>query len=366
VRDELDQLYFEQLVRQHDDGTYVDRADGGRLSVQVRPGVALSLRAMREQERCLVIAEERPLPAATPGPDVERIEARIPAGRYLLEAREGAAAARYPFGLRPGAEVRIEVGALAEAGADEAYVPAGPALLGESQDLYQSRVPGVVDVGAVFLALRPVSFADYLGFLEAMALRGDDAVAAVVPRGELGLPLWRREAGIWHAAPALARFGAAAQSLPAFGMSAIAAEAYATWLSEQRGATYRLPYDREWEKAARGTDGRLYPWGDQFDPTFCKMRASRPGQPVPEASGTFATDVSPYGLLDMAGGVADWTLPDPAEIWGADATDDDRHVFSRGGAWCDWPADCRVTARRIYRAADSALRVGFRLARVVG
>ena len=96
-----------------------------------------------------------------------------------------------------------------------------------------------------------------------------------------------------------------------FGVSAESAEAYARWLAERTGRPYRLPDEAEWEKAARGGDARAYPWGDQFDPTFCKMRQSRREASRPEPPGRFPADLSPYGVRDLAGGIADWTAPPP-------------------------------------------------------
>src|SRR6185503_18885638 len=87
-------------------------------------------------------------------------------------------------------------------------------------------------------------------------------------------------------------------SLPALGVNVRSAQAYAAWRSRREKRDYRLPTDEEWEKAARGTDGRRYPWGDHFDESFCKMRESRPGLPRPEPSGCMPFDVSPYGVLD--------------------------------------------------------------------
>ena len=85
------------------------------------------------------------------------------------------------------------------------------------------------------------------------------------------------------------------------------AMAFATWRSERDGLEYRLPTALEWEKAARGVDGRLYPWGNEFDAAFCRVRESRQGRPTPVPVGTYEMDTSPYGVKDMAGNIAEWT-----------------------------------------------------------
>jgi formylglycine-generating enzyme required for sulfatase activity len=112
---------------------------------------------------------------------------------------------------------------------------------------------------------------------------------------------------------------------------------FARWLSEQTGLDFQLPSEAEWEKACRGTDGRIYPWGD-----------SEPDAEVTNFSGHLdgTTQVgsyspqgdSPYGLADMAGNVWDWTgslfEPYPYEADdGREDMDDSGLRVMRGGAF---------------------------------
>jgi formylglycine-generating enzyme required for sulfatase activity len=83
------------------------------------------------------------------------------------------------------------------------------------------------------------------------------------------------------------------------------ARAYCEWLSRITGKPYRLPTEAEWEKAARGTDGRAYPWGDQFDTAKCNSGEDDMNYLTPVGRYSPSGD-SPYGAAGMAGNVWEW------------------------------------------------------------
>jgi len=212
----------------------------------------------------------------------------------------------------------------------------------------------------------PVTNREYLAFLDDLVATGrEEEALRHAPRerggkeGETGALIYgRRPDG---------RFELVADAdgdvwLPGYPVCMVdwwGARAYAEWLAARTGLPWRLPGELEWEKAARGVDGRFFPWGDVLDPSWCCMRDSHPGRLLPAVVDSYPVDESPCGVRGMAGGMRDWcadlydrdrpTLVDssvgPPDV--GDVTDRARRPL-RGGA-------CYYIARVIrvaYRYGD--------------
>ncbi len=245
------------------------------------------------------------------------------------------------------------------------YVAAGPFLMGSAPEVGQpdeSPVHGVC-LSGFYIDKYEVTNAQFKKFVDATGYITDAEMAA---SPEASLPTWRHPYGADSNADSMPNY-------PVVCVSWNDANAYALWAGK------RLPTEAEWEKTARGTDGRIYPWGNtEPAPGLANVADSSAGLTWSNASfsdnqkktapvGSFPGGKSVYAAEDMAGNVWEWcfdwwnrayyqTSP-PTGPTGPQAGE---FKIIRGGSWF-YSVDGARTFRRMYfRPAGSSADIGFR------
>lgn len=249
-------------------------------------------------------------------------------GRWHLRAeRRGREPIVAPVFIGRGQRLRLRwpFRTASEIGDGFVQIPPGPCRIGGDAHTAASLTRREVVVGEFFMARLPVTVAEYLEFLQDLERTSPRAARSRVPRvAEGGAPFgWLQVEGGIRLLRRHGRFEH--RRWPIFGVSWLDAMAYARWRSARDGRRYRLASDEEWEKAARGTDGRWFPWGDHYDPSFCKNLESTQEKSQPEPVGRYRHDESPYGVRDMAGGIKEW-----CRSWFSRAQN---QRLIRGGSW---------------------------------
>jgi formylglycine-generating enzyme required for sulfatase activity len=174
------------------------------------------------------------------------------------------------------------------------------------------------------------------------------------------------------------RPGWADETHPAVYVSSVDALKFCEWLGRREGKRYRLPTEAEWEYAARGNDGRSFPWGEKLNRgdlgNFADCNTTFPWRD-PELNdgfaetapvGSFPRGASPFGIEDMAGNVWEWCLDFYEPYKGKERTNPrsnltvGRRIY-RGGSWKSRASSLRTTARNFNVPEYSANDVGFRI-----
>ena len=169
----------------------------------------------------------------------------------------------------------------------------------------------------------PVTHQEFLEFLNTLiALGAEEEAMRYCPTERHGRddqrasslspspPLYRRNERGFLALDPEGRYGAHHPILPVVMVDWYAAQAFAAWKASRTGLAWRLPFELEWEKAARGVDGRWFPWGDTFDPSWACVRESLRHPTRPMDFQSFSGDESVYGGRGLGGNVSDWCQDD--------------------------------------------------------
>ncbi len=235
---------------------------------------------------------------------------------------------------------------------DMVLVPADEFIMGSQEGSPDERPVRRVYLEAFYIDRYPVTSARYVQFLNAVG----------GPAGQCGGHICLDTQAENPDSRILYRQGryvveAGYEQHPVTNVSWYGAQAYCRYYDK------RLPTEAEWEKAARGTDGRAYPWGDNLDPH--KLNSDcRIGDTTPV--GNYPTGVSPYWAYDMAGNVwewvADWYRAYPGSPYQSPFFGE-KYKVVRGGSWNHPGSDARTTCRDIAHPARRIHVVGFRCAR---
>lgn len=368
--DERETAQYEALLRDHDRGTYAAYLQGtGRLSLVTRPpGVKGTLHRFERRDRRLVTVRQGILPL-TPVK-----QHALGHGSWLVELElEGRITVRYPVdiertadwhGIPPAGKAPMPVVLpwASEVEGDDCYVPAGWCRLGENPERD-------VWVDGFFLKRFPVTNGEYLAFLNDLLDRGEVELAERCQPATIGGACFGRSEGrftlqngkqVWEA------------DWPVVYVDHASARAYATWRSARSGFAWRLPWEDEWEKAARGVDGRRYVMGDFLDPSWAEVRGSGPREEVHPIQ-AFPLDESVYGVRGLTGGALDWCLdrhrgnhlPVTGGRLERAAARKGQAAVCKGGMRTAPESVAMATFRHAVPVEKQSVRVGFRLARSV-
>lgn len=338
-------LQYEQYIR-----------GDGAVSIETRPRGALVFVERYEHARRRKIKTSRRLLGTTP---LEKFPLEM--GSYVLTiCKEGYKDTVYPIEIRrmehwdgdPKSNAcsgHIPLVQENNLGGDDVYIPPGYFVSGGDDKAYHPLKKDRVWVQGFVMRRYPVTNAEYIEFLNSISMEGDFERARTHAPRMLGSA---EEIGYRVSKNLFSLEGTGLlEDWPVCMLTWFDCQAYTQWYAQKTGVLWRLPTDYEWEKAAKGTDGRLFPWGDDFDPSFCCMEESHP-KATPASISHFLADESPYGIRGMAGNVRDWI--------GGELIQGVYRVV-RGGCWNRNAQHCRVSNRLFDDPSDRYDRTGFRM-----
>ncbi|MBX2863090.1 MAG: formylglycine-generating enzyme family protein [Leptolyngbyaceae cyanobacterium MAG.088] len=192
-----------------------------------------------------------------------------------------------------------------------------------------------------------ITNADYQAFVQTTGHRSPGISAAEYQeQGFLVHPYSDVEPYLWQAK----QYPAGQANHPVVLISYGDAVAYAEWKSAQDGVSYRIPTALEWEKTARGIDGRYFPWGSEWRDDGTNW--SKHGPYGTSEVGTYPLSQSPYGVEDMSGNVFEYT---------GTLTRGGAKVLLKGCSWDDFPGFCRAAYQHDRPVDSRHILFGFRL-----
>ncbi|MCK6570840.1 SUMF1/EgtB/PvdO family nonheme iron enzyme [Myxococcota bacterium] len=337
--DRASMAIFRALAAQYDHAGVLRaglEGDGSLTLTSVPPGARVTLHRYESRERRLVQGEPRPL-GVTP-----IVLDPLPMASYLLVLEaDGYEPTRVPVCLarQEQAEGHVRLVPRGRLPHGMIHVPEGIAWFGAAEPELQAPPRHRARIDDFVLAAEPVTVEEYAEFLNDLNARDPyQARAHIPPRWQKGSDgrLYPEDHG----------------RLPVTQVTGRDALAYCAWRAERDGLPWRLPTEQEWEKAARGVDARAWPWGGDWEPTFCRCAEGPEGGALSAVGNP--NDEGPYGVRDLAGGVREWTSSE--HPW------DPRRRAVKGGGFLSGRSGCHLAVRTFVKLDRAAPDLGFRLA----
>jgi len=283
----------------------------------------------------------------------------LPRGSYLIIARKkGYSDTKIPIVIHRGDEKVVKNVLLlkpADIPKGFVYVPGGDFIMGGDPEapFAEERIPKAVP--GFLMSRHEVTAGEYLQFINFMEARLPGSAEKYLPRRATGSGFyWKKSGNRYQIAAPFSK------DWPVLGISWNDARAYCKYLTNRhkdKGWEFRLPEDWEWEKAARGVDGRYFPWGNYFDYSFCSMASSLKGKREgPSPIGSFPLDESAFGVNGMAGNVSEWCKT---------FFDKEKNMrINKGSAWSYADKNfARCAGRNGHSPPDVSDSRGFRIAK---
>ncbi len=250
-------------------------------------------------------------------------------------------------------------------GTDQNQIQSTIGLLGGCEEWYILEYPKhKVNLPSYYIDKYEVTNKDYCEFLNKAGNQEEEKGVFYIKITSSNCLLYQDQKGIFRPKKGY-------ENYPVILVSWYGAKAYAKWSGK------RLPTEAEWEKAARGTKGWFWPWGNSWDKDKCnnwKMKKKNLIKLMPDIYdgrgplpvGTFPEGASSYGVMDMSGNVAEWCADwygvyPGYPYYAGDNYYEFTHKVTRGGSWgIDMPGGLRCATRSIHRSYASDPYTGFR------
>lgn len=341
-----------ELIRIHDRGLLVDfLKESNTIDIQSAVPRTITLSRFQEINRQLIPCDHKEIQIPC--------EIELSLGSYQVMVDSIA----YPIHIERHAPPQVlYIPNTLETDEECAFIPGGGCIVGSNTEPKHPR--RTVHIDSFYMQRHPVTNRQFIVFLNDLYLSGQQELAWQCTPHSKGISETDPQANSLYdwdleqqtfVMPPDPQGDVWDLDWPVILITTLSALEYARWYSVKTGCSWRLPTPLEWEKAGRGVDGRLFPWGNYFETTWAAVRGHTDKHILPAPIGQHPIDCSVYGIYGLGGNVQDMTI-DPK------APDT---MITKGGAWSHHPEFIAFTSQRPFVLTAQLETTGFRLVKEI-